>query len=234
MGAFIRFMLLAITWIVPLFALGATVLPPGPLSVGQRVASSDAVVMGQVVRSYSKQKQSPAIMEVVLDVERAVGLSFNQIRAKGNFKFQYLGGNTSPRQVPRFSVGERAVVMLRHVQVISRVNYLEVGKFSPVYRKGEDFLLGEGETIAESDFARILAASHFKSVLAKVPGEREIVRSGKSGSNYRAVASVATEQTQQVKQYDSFSDVVDSFLWVAILVALSMILVFIIRFKVVR
>ena len=117
-----------------------------PLSVEQKVVDSDAIVFGTVLRSYGKKDRGRVVTEVVLDVDRSVGLQFSHDDLRSNFKLQYLGGVWAGvvhqiEGAPEFAVGEKVMVMLRHSRGTFWIHNLAPAKFSQVEREGKDFLV---------------------------------------------------------------------------------------------
>ena len=172
-----------------------------PLSVEEKVKDSDAVILGVVMSSHFKKSKGRIITAITLDIQKSVGLQFNQMVSKKNFKVYYPGGEWEGliRKIegaPRFEIGEEVILLLRHRKGAFWIHYLASGKFSKIIRNGQEFLIspvfsdemGVG-LIPFSDFQRILEEGHLQGPLSYVPSEKAAVIAQKNKRGSRNLAT---------------------------------------------
>ena len=142
-----------------------------PLTVQQKVEDSDAVVFGEVTRSfYTKDKSGKVVTVLTLDVEKSFGLQSNQISAPKNFQVRYLGGvwegvTHKIEGAPKVNIGEEVVFLLRYRHNVFWVHYLASGKFSRVTLDGKDYL--RSEVFPDRPGVGIISLQNFEKVLDK-------------------------------------------------------------------
>lgn len=158
-----------------------------PIHIREKVEDSDAVVMGTVVKSYyTRNSRGRIYTVVVLDIEKTAGLKLPDNISSHNFRVRYLGGKWGDRVQevpgsPKFSFGEKVVLLLGHHKNLFFIHHLAAGKFSLVKKSGKEFLVSEifseregiGK-ISLDEFNQILQNSHLGTPLSYNIKQRQI------------------------------------------------------------